>query len=226
MTRIDVSPDGYWYIVTFFEGAVEEEVKTNEEKGWKVTTGFLDGEAVPIRAYYRQDMYTLDDVKGFAENLRECPICQRIGQDMSVTEINVENNYNRREQPEFSGEGMGLNRRQQPTVPMGDMGDMVMNMLFSTLIENTLTPLGQIFTAKITGNDQLLENAVPTTNEEMMALAADFFDSDTPNDMIFRNPTDMKKRAKALRASVTPSTEGEDEKKPTVFRRPQTMIIS
>lgn len=224
MTRINVSPDGTWYIVTFFENAVEEEVKTNEERGWKVTTGFLEGEAVPIRAYYRQDMYSLDDVKKFAENLRECPICQRMGQDMSITSINVDNNF-QRAQPEFNGAGMGLNRRQQPAPPMGDVGDMVMNMLFSTLIDTTLTPLGKIFTAKITGNEQLMEQAVPTTNEEMMSLAADFFDTNTPNDMIFRNPTDMKKRAKALRAAVTP-VDKEDEKKPTVFRRPQTMIIS
>jgi len=226
MTRIDVSPDGTWYIVTFFEGAVEEEVKSNEEKGWKVTTGFLDGEAVPIRAYYRQDMYSLDDVKRFAENLRECPICQRMGQDMSITSINVDNNYNRRVQPEFSGSGMGLNRRQQPAPPMGDVGDMVMNMLFSTLIDTTLTPLGKIFTAKITGNEQLMDQAVPKTNDEMMSLAADFFDSNTPNDMIFRNPDDMKKRAKALRVSITPKEAEEDEKKTPVFRRPQTLIIS
>lgn len=225
MTRIDVSPDGTWYIVTFFENAVEEEVKTNEAKGWKVTTGFLEGEAVPIRAYYRQDMYSLDDVKKFAENLRECPICQRLGQDMSIKEINVENNY-QRAQPEFSGAGMGLNRRQQPAPPMGDVGDMVMNMLFSTLIDTTLTPLGKIFTAKITGNEQLMEQAVPTTNDEMMSLAADFFDSNTPNDMIFRNPADMKKRAKALRTSLTPKETEEEEKKTPVFRRPQTLIIS
>jgi hypothetical protein len=103
---------------------------------------------------------------------------------------------------------------------------MVMNMLFSTLIDTTLTPLGKIFTAKITGNEQLMEQAVPTTNEEMMSLAADFFDSNTPNDMIFRNPTDMKKRAKALRTSLTPKETEEEEKKTPVFRRPQTLIIS
>lgn len=226
MTRIDVSPDGYWYIVTFFENGVEEEVKTNEEKGWKVTTGFLEGEAVPIRAYYRQDMYSLDDVKKFAENLRECPICQRLGQDMSISSINVDNNYQRRAQPEFGGDGMGLNRRQQPAAPMGDVGEVVMNMLFNTLIDNTLTPLGKIFTARITGNDQLMENAVPRTDEEMMALAADFFDSSTPNDMIFRSPDDMKKRAAALRTSITPKGEEAEEKAAPVFRRPNTMIMS
>jgi len=226
MTRIDQSSDHEWYIVTFFENAIEEAVKTNEERGWKVTTGFLEGEAVPIRAYYRQDMYTLDKVKKLAENLRECPICQRLGQDMSITSINVDNNYQRRAQPEFSGEGMGLNRRQQPAPPMGAVGDMVMNMLFSTLIDNTLTPLGKIFTAKITGNEQLLENAVPKTDEEMMALAADFFDSSTPNDMIFRSPADMKKRAAALRTSITPKGEEEEEKAAPVFRRPNTMIMS
>lgn len=226
MTTIKTSADGEWWIATFFEDAIEEKVQTNEERGWRVTTGFFEGEAVPVRAYYRRDMYTSKDVEGFAENLRECPICQRLGQDMSVTSIEVPNNYVRRTQPEFSGDGMGLNRRQQPAAPMGDVGDMVMNMLFSTLIDTTLTPLGKIFTAKITGNDQLLEQAVPTTNEEMMSLAADFFDSNTPNDMIFRNPDDMKKRAKALRVSLTPKEMEEEEKKTPVFRRPQTMIIS
>jgi len=226
MTSITVSPDGQWYIVTFFPDAVEESVETNEEKGWKVTTGFLDGEGVPIRAYYRQDMYTLDDVKRFAENLRECEICKRLGRDMSVTSIDVANNYNRREQPAFSGPGIGLNRRQQPSAPIGDAGNVFMDMLFNTLVDTTLTPLGKIMTAKITGNDALLEQALPKSDEEAFNITADYLSADTPKNMIFRNPKEMKEIATALRARTRMPEEVEEEEKKPVYRRARTVIIS
>ena len=225
MTSITVSPDGQWYVVTFFPDAVEESVETNEEKGWKVTTGFLDGEGVPIRAYYRQDMYTLDDVKRFAENLRECEICKRLGRDMSVTSIDVANNYNRREQPAFSGPGIGLNRRQQPSVPIGDSGNVFMDMLFSTLVDTTLTPLGKILTAKITGNDALLEQALPKSDEEAFNITADYLSADTPKNMIFKDPKAMKEYATALRARTKTPEEVEEEEKPT-YKRARTIIIS
>ena len=223
MSTIKSSPDGKWFIVTFFEDVVEEEVTSNEEKGWKITTGLIEGEGVPIRAYYRQDRYTLDAVKKAAENLRECPICQRLGKDMSVTSIDVDNNY--------------VRQVQQPVKPIapaainsgfGDVGELMMNMLLNDIIDTTLTPIGKIFTAKLTGNDALLEHAQPKTNEEMMSLAADFFDVNTPNDMIFRNPEEMKKRAKALRAGTKKGEEEDTEtlKKHPVFKRAQTMIIS
>jgi hypothetical protein len=226
MTRIDVSQDGYWYIVTFFENGVEEDVKTNEEKGWKVTTGFLEGEAVPIRAYYRQDMYTLDDVKKFAENLRECPICQRLGQDMSIQSINVENNY-QRAQPAFGGTGMGLNRRPQPTSPISDTGNMFMDTLFNALIDTTLTPLGKIMTAKMLDNDAMLENALPHSDDDAVEIVAGYLSSDSPKDMIFKSPDEMKTYAKALRAGITPEEdEKEEETKTPVFRRQPTMVMS
>ena len=200
MTTITTSADGRWWIATFFPDAIEEKVNSNEEHGWKLTSGFLDGEAVPVRALYRRDMYTSADVEGFAEKLRECPICQQIGRDMSVTSIEVPNNYQRREQPAFSGPGLGLNRRQQPTTPIGDTGNLFMDMLFSTLIDTTLTPLGKIMTAKITGNDALLEQALPKTDEEAFNITADYLSSNTPKDMIFRKPDEMKKIASALEA--------------------------
>lgn len=224
MTSIKASPDGYWYIATFFPDAIEERVETNEEKGWKVTTGFLDGEAVPIRAYYRQDMYSLDDVQYRVEKLEECPICQRMGRDMSVTSIEVANNYNRREQPAPSGPGVGLNRRQQPSIPM-DSGNVFMDMLFATLVDTTLTPLGKILTAKITGNDALLEQALPKSDEEAFSITADYLSANTPKNMIFKDPKAMKEYAAALRARTKTPEEVEEEEKP-VYKRSRTLIIS
>ncbi|MEA3281946.1 MAG: hypothetical protein U9Q68_05205 [Euryarchaeota archaeon] len=226
MTTIATTPDGEWYIVTFFPDAVEAEIKTNEEKGWRVTTGWLDGEAVPMRAYYKQDMYTLDDVQHFAEGLHECEICKQIGRDMSVTSIDVQNNYNRQAQPEPSGEGLGLNRRQQPTPPMGDMGNLLMDSLFTTLMDTTLTPLGKIMTANLIGNEALLAGARPKTEEEAFGLAADYLSADTPRTAFFRNPTEMKKIATALRARVTPKDGEEEEPEKPVFKRAPTRIIS
>ena len=227
MTTIATTPDGEWYVVTFFPDAVEAEIDVNEEKGWRVTTGWLDGEAVPMRAYYQQSMYTLDDVKKFAENLHECPICQRLGRDMSITSIDVANNYNRRVQPEPVGLGIGLNRRQQPTAPVGDMGNMFMDSLVNTLMDTTLTPLGKIMTARLTGNEDLLTRALPKTDEEAFSITADYLSADTPKNMIFRDPKEMKKIATALRARTqTPEEAEEEEKKTPVFKRARTMIIS
>lgn len=229
MTTIRASADGEWWIAEFFPDAIEESVETNEERGWRVTTGFIDGEGVPIRALYRRDLYSSADVEKFAENLRECPICQRLGRDMSVTSIEVPNNYvlqNQRTQPEPSGTGMGLNRRQQPAPPIGDISGRFMDALFNTVLNTTLTPLGQIMTARITGNDAMLERALPHTDEEMQNIAADYFSATTPNKMIFRDPAEMKKLAKALRVKSTPVDDKDDEKKPVVFRRQRTMIIS
>lgn len=225
MTTIKSSADGKWYIATFFENAVEEDVKTNEEKGWKVTTGFLDGEAVPIRAYYRKDRYTLTDVEKFAEQLRECPICQQLGQDMSVTSIEVENNYVRRVQPEPTGPGMGLNRRQQPAPPING-GDDLMGMMFSTLLDSTLTPLGKVMAAQVTGNEALREAALPHTEEDQFRFVADFLSADSPKDMMFKDPKEIKEYAAALRARTLTPEEVEKTKEETTFRRPRTMIIS
>jgi len=225
MTTIKTSIDGEWYIATFFENAVEEDVKTNEESGWKITTGFLDGEAVPIRAYYRTDKYSLDYVKKKAENLRECPICKRLGQDMSVTSIEVENNYERRAQPEPASQGVGLNRRAQPSSPMSGSDDL-MGMMFGALLDTTLTPLGKIMAAKMTDNDALLENALPKSEEDQFNLVSDFLSSDTPKDMIFKKPEEMKEYAEALRARTLSPEEAKKAKEPPVYRRPRTMIIS
>ena len=228
MTTIRGSADGEGWIAEFFPDAIEESVETNDEKGWKVTTGFLDGEGVPIRALYRQDMYSSADVQKLAENLRECPICQRLGRDMSITSIEVPNNYvlqNQRAQPAPSDAGMGLNRREQPAPPIGDMSGRFMDALFNTVLNTTLTPLGQIMTARITGNDEMLQRALPKTDADMQNIAADYFSANTPNKMIFRDPAEMKKLARALRVKNVSVDDVDAEKKP-VFRRARTMIIS
>ena len=206
MSTIAKTPDGVWYVVTFFENAIENSTVDKPEKGWKAVMGDLHGEQVPMRAYYRTDMYSLDEVVKLAENLRECEICRQFEEDHSVSEIEVANNYQLK------------NRRMTPSpVPTpskslvtGGTGDAFTDVLANTLITTMLTPLGQMVAAKMVGDSDMLEKVSPKTTDDALNIAADFFSAGSPKDMMFRNPKEMKEMATALRAGTK---RGEEEEK-------------
>ena len=218
MSTITVSPDGVWYIVTFFENAIENSVIDEPEKGWKAIMGDLNGEQVPMRAYYRQDMYSLDYVKDKAESLKECAACQRANENHEVTTIEVPNNYrlrNQRERPTAADSMFELNRNRQeePTrrEPVRNGSDAFTDMLMKSVMSTMLTPLGQVFIAKTIGDKDMMEAAMPKNTDDALNLAADFLSSKSPKNMMFRDPDEMKKMAKALRSGTETGAKEEEK---------------
>jgi len=221
MSTINVSPDGAWYVVTFFPDAIENSVLDEPEKGWRAVMGDLNGEQVPMRAYYMRSMYTLDQVKDFAERLNDCEACKRANEHNSVTEINVPNNYQLQQQRAPVG-------RSTPAASMSGVGKTLGDMLVQSLLKTTMTPLGQVLTATLLNDDEMMESVKPKTNDDVLNLAADFLSSKNARTALFRDPKEMMKYAAAIRSGTTvsakPSPE-EDEMMKHV-KRARTVILS
>lgn len=221
MSTISESPDGKWYVVTFFPNAVENSVIDESERGWRAVMGDLNGEQVPMRAYYLKSMHSLDSVVDRAENLKECEACKRANGDEDVVEIEVANNYRLQQQRTPT-------RQSAPPSSMKGLGDTLGEMLVGSLLKTTLTPLGQVLTASILQDDTMMESVKPKTNDDVLNLAADFLSSKDARTALFRDPKEMRSYADAIRAGVSKPVkpdEEEDKRKPIV-RRASTVILS
>jgi len=218
MSTITKTPDGVWYVAEFFPNAIENSTVDKPDKGWKAVMGDLNGEQVPMRAYYRTDMYSLNDVIKLAENLRECKICRETGQNHDVTSIEVANNY------QLQNQGAAPRPALRPSKPLvtGGTGDMFTDVLANTLITTMLTPLGQMVAAKMVGDSDMLEKVSPKTTEDALNIAADFFSAGSPKNMMFRDPKEMKEMAMALRAGTKRGEE--EEKKKTKEAGPRRAV--
>ena len=219
MSTIATTADGLWYVVTFFPDAIEDEVVNNDDLGWRATLGMLNGERVPVKVYYRQDRYTLDQVKTYAEKLRECPICNGIDKNAGKVEsINVANNY--------------LLKNQEPkaqatsTRSSNSIGNMFVDTLMNAMVDSMLTPTGKFFIATLLDDERLLTAALPKNDVEAINIMADFLSADTPKDMIFKSPKEMKKYARALRAGTKTEDEDDEEKPVPTYKHKRSVIIS
>jgi hypothetical protein len=217
-----IETDDY-YVVTFFPNAVEVEIDDKPERGYKAIIGEQSGEHVVMKVMYSKAMYDLNKVIELAQNIKECPICQRL--DANVANID-------RMQIRDPTAGM-----QVPEVPVRaaqiqstalSTGNPFHDMMAQLMFDTKLNPTGQVIAAAALEDDVLMSKAMPTTVEGMVDLVANLTDYASGNGTLFRSPREVTDYVKALRegAKQPIDEKSTDKKEIPVFRRASTIIVS
>ena len=224
---MEITETDEYYVVSFFPDAEEVEIDDKPEKGYKAIIGRQDGEHVVMKVMYAKDRFSLDQVIDLAKNIKECPICKRLNAEVgTVKKISLKDNLSR---------GSAVN--QSPSYPeptkskpaIFNTGNPFTDLLAQIMFDTKLNPTGQVLAAAALDDDALMEKAMPKTVDGMVDLVADLVDYSSGKGTLYRDPKEVERYVKALRAGSKKSTESDDEDKkiPVVKKQVgRTIIIS
>ena len=217
-----IETDDY-YVVTFFPNAVEVEIDDKPEKGYKAIIGEQGGEHVVMKVMYSKAMYDLNKVIELAQNIKECPICQRLDANVAnIDRMQIRDPTAGTQVPEVPVRAAQI---QSTALSTGNpFHDMMAQLMFDT----KLNPTGQVIAAAALEDDVLMSKAMPTTVEGMVDLVANLTDYASGNGTLFRSPGEVTDYVKALRegAKQPIDEKSTDKKEIPVFRRASTIIVS
>jgi hypothetical protein len=225
MMEIIETPD--YYVVTFFPNAEEVQIDDQPKKGYKAVIGQQDGEHVVMKVMYAKSMYDLNRVLELAQNIKECPICQRL--DANVANI---------DRMQLRDPNAGASVPSVPATSVAQIGqldtelfntgnplqDLMSRMMFDTKLNTT----GQVATALALEDNALLERVMPKSIDGVVSLMANLTELSQGKGDIYRSPEEVVAYVKALREGVKQpiNDKSPDKKEIPVFRRASTIIVS
>jgi len=221
-----IETDDY-YVVTFFPNAEEVEIDDKPEKGYKAIIGEQGGEHVVMKVMYSKAMYDLNKVLELAQNIKECPICQRLNANVA----NID-------RMQLRDPTAGMQVQEVPVAPVAraapisatslSTGNPFQDMMAQLMFDTKLNPTGQVIAAAALEDDALMAKSMPTTVEGMVDLVANLTDYASGKGTLFRSPSEVTDYVKALRegAKQPIDEKSTDKKEIPVFRRASTIIVS
>ena len=221
-----IETDDY-YVVTFFPNAEEVEIDDKPEKGYKAIIGQQDGEHVVMKVMYAKAMYDLNKVIELAQNIKDCPICQRL--DANVANI---------DRMQLRDPNAGASVPSVPAVPIAQIdqskselfntGNPLQDLMTRMMFDTKLNTTGQVATALALEDSALLERVMPKSIDGVVTLMANLTELSQGNGDIYRSPDEVTEYVKALREGVKQPIDGvtPDKKEIPVFRRASTIIVS
>ena len=223
---MEITETDEYYVVSFFPNAEEVEIDDKPEKGYKAIIGVQDGDHVVMKVMYAKDRFNLDQVIDLAKNIKECPICKRLDAEVgNVKKISLKDNLSR---------GSAVN--QSPSYPtptkskpaIFDTGNPFTDLMARIMFDTKLNPTGQVLAATALDDDVLMEKAMPKTVDGMLSLVADLVDYSSGKGTLYRNPKEVERYAKALRAGSKKKSDNEEDEKTSITKKRagRTIIIS
>lgn len=221
-----IETDDY-YVVTFFPNAEEVEIDDKPEKGYKAIIGEQGGEHVVMKVMYAKSMYGLNKVIELAQNIKECPICQRL--DANVANID-------RMQLRDPNAGASVQsvlaapiaQIKQPPSELFNTGNPLQDLMTKMMFDTKLNTTGQVATALALEDESLLERVMPKSIDGVVSLMANLTELSQGKGDIYRSPDEVTEYVKALREGVKQPIDKKspDKKEIPVFRRASTIIVS
>lgn len=220
---MDITETANHYVVTFFPNAEEIEIDDKPEKGYRAIIGLQDGEHIVSKVMYAKSMYDLNKVIELAGNIRECPICKRLNENVAaVGTIRLQDQYTTQAvQPALTVAPVAGSTLFNTGNPLEDM---LIRLRFDTM----LNPTGKALAALALDDDALAREVMPTDAKSMVALVANLTEYAQGKGNIYRSPKEVTEYIQALReGNKSDDDKTEEKKKSTPFvKRAQTVIIS
>lgn len=221
---MDITETNDYYVVSFFPSATEVEIDDKPEKGYKAIIGEQGGEHVVMKVMYAKSMYDLNKVIELAGNIKECPICKQLNENVGdIGTIQLQDQYTARQSQPI---------QNSPILPAGqskifDTGNPFQDIMAKMLFDTKLNQTGQVAVALALDDSELIEKVMPTSIDGVVNLVASFTELSQGNGSIYRSPEEVTAFVKALREGAkTPEEKEKDKSTPTVFRRASTVIVS
>jgi len=218
-----IETDDY-YVVTFFPNAEEVEIDDKPEKGYKAIIGEQGGEHVVMKVMYSKAMYDLNKVLELAQNIKECPICQRLNANVA----NIDRMQLRDPTASIQATEVPVAMAAPISARSLSTGNPFQDMMAQLMFDTKLNQTGQVIAAVALEDDALMAKSRPTTVEGMIDLVANLTDYASGKGTLFRSPSEVTDYVKALRegAKQPIDKKSSDKKEIPVFRRASTIIVS
>lgn len=185
--------------------------------GYIVVVGTKNGHFVPRYTDYSKDMYDLDTVMKLAKNIDKCGICKTLDENIGKIErIDL-----------LEGSVENKESKSKSKKPSSFLKDAFSSIFFDIL----LTKEGKFFLGALLDDEDLLEEALPESEEEMYEFVANFADFLMGKRSIVQSPSDLelisktaRKKAEEIRKIKGERQEEKEEEEEEKKRKP-VMIL-
>jgi hypothetical protein len=225
MMEIIETPD--YYVVTFFPNAEEVKIDDKPESGYKAIIGEQGGEHVVMKVMYSKAMYDLNKVLELAQNIKECPICQRLDANVAnIDRMQLRDPNAGTSVPSVPATSVG--QIGQPDTELFNTGNPLQDLMTRMMFDTKLNTTGQVATALALEDNALLERVMPKSIDGVVTLMANLTELSQGKGDIYRSPEEVVAYVKALREGVKQPIDEKstDKKEIPVFRRASTIIVS
>ena len=194
--------------------------------GYIVAIGLKDGHFVPKYTDYSKEMYDLDTVIKLAKNIDKCGICKELNKDVGKIE-SIELLEDKKEVAPMKTIKEAETDGEKPKP-----ASLVKDALSSIFLDMLLTREGKFFLGALLEDDELLEEALPKTEEEMYEFVANFADFLRGKRTLVKTPEELsvisetaRKKAEAIRRAKGEVVETEEEEKKEEEKPKKVIVI-
>lgn len=191
-----------WKLIIYPEAQPVEEINEVATKGYRATLGYDPNtdRHVVMTVWYNKATNSIGEVLKKIDEMKACPRCSALDKArLDSLTIETQPTFKPIRERERIIEQPVLVREVQTSAPPArkNVKDMFANALFDAY----LTPAGKLMVGNVFGDEDLVEQSMPSTPDELAQLW-----SDTTSGKLLRSPDEAREFISVIRGEPEPDT--------------------